>query len=262
MMRKPRDPSTGPSTSPVTFRHTPDRFRANRGAPRRAARTMSCMTATPSTESSLPEPTSPELSSAGDPSIDGALILHGWLNRRPVGHWQRHLAETLAERGVSVAYPQLPDPDEPSLDAWLAVFDDAWASVTGRRRVVVTHSLGGYLLLNAIARGRDLGAHRAILVAPPALDRLLAVPELEPFGHHGVTRSQFDAAVAEPPVVVASDDDTWTTPDAARAQADALGGRAIILPGQAHFSFEDGYGRWVSMERFVLADASGKLTAR
>ena len=46
-----------------------------------------------------------------------ALILHGWQNRRPEGHWQRWLAEELEAGGVVVRYPQLPEPDELVLTA-------------------------------------------------------------------------------------------------------------------------------------------------
>lgn len=31
------------------------------------------------------------------------LILHGWQNHRPEGHWQRGLADALAARGHHVA---------------------------------------------------------------------------------------------------------------------------------------------------------------
>jgi predicted alpha/beta hydrolase family esterase len=38
------------------------------------------------------------------------LVLHGWPNRRPDGHWQRWLADRLAEDEAQVLYPQLPHP--------------------------------------------------------------------------------------------------------------------------------------------------------
>ncbi|MGH1550815.1 hypothetical protein ACRAWB_17190 [Leifsonia poae] len=37
------------------------------------------------------------------------LILHGWDNFRPPGHWQRELATALEQRDERVVYPQLPD---------------------------------------------------------------------------------------------------------------------------------------------------------
>ncbi len=49
------------------------------------------------------------------------LIIHGWGNERPVGHWHRLLATQLRKQGHIVAYPQLPDTELPSLGKWLAV---------------------------------------------------------------------------------------------------------------------------------------------
>jgi len=37
------------------------------------------------------------------------LLLHGWQNHRPAGHWQHQLADDLTADGVDVSYPALPD---------------------------------------------------------------------------------------------------------------------------------------------------------
>ena len=44
------------------------------------------------------------------------LVLHGYTNRRPEGHWQRRLTVALRDAGEQVVYPALPDPDAPRLD--------------------------------------------------------------------------------------------------------------------------------------------------
>ena len=51
------------------------------------------------TDATAPTPTPPA----------AYLILHGWQNHRPEGHWQRWLAGELEARGHVVRYPQLPD---------------------------------------------------------------------------------------------------------------------------------------------------------
>ncbi|MGH3494745.1 MAG: hypothetical protein ACRDQ1_16130 [Sciscionella sp.] len=38
------------------------------------------------------------------------LLLHGYGNHPPVGHWQWLLTEQLCRRGEQLRYPQLPDP--------------------------------------------------------------------------------------------------------------------------------------------------------
>lgn len=65
------------------------------------------------------------------------LILHGWENHRPVGHWQRHLHDELVSRGHTVRYPQLPDADAPRLDAWLGALRSELAALGGADSITV-----------------------------------------------------------------------------------------------------------------------------
>ncbi len=53
----------------------------------------------------------------GPLSEESYLLLRGWENRRPAAHWQHWLAGELAIAGAQVLYPQLPEPDEPAVDA-------------------------------------------------------------------------------------------------------------------------------------------------
>ena len=87
------------------------------------------------------------------------LIIHGWTNRRPVGHWQRSLAATLRDQGHLVSYPQLPNPDQPILDEWLEVltaeldqFDEV-ASRASEPLIVLAHSLGCVAWMQLADRG-------------------------------------------------------------------------------------------------------------
>ena len=70
------------------------------------------------------------------------LILHGWQNRRPDGHWQRWLAAELASRGSTVHYPQLPEPDAPVLDDWIDAVESQLRDTDAASLTVVAHSLG------------------------------------------------------------------------------------------------------------------------
>lgn len=75
------------------------------------------------------------------------LILHGWQNHRPEAHWQHWLADRLTALGHPVRYPQLPDPDTPSLETWLTELERLLADfgTTASERVVVAHSLSAVL---------------------------------------------------------------------------------------------------------------------
>ena len=71
------------------------------------------------------------------------LVLHGFTNRRWVGHWQRLLTSTLRDEGEQVVYPQLPDPDSPDVEAWLGVLTtelDLLGDPAEFERVVVPRS--------------------------------------------------------------------------------------------------------------------------
>ena len=100
----------------------------------------------------------------------GFLVLHGWRNRQPPDHWHHLLVDALRSAGHVVAYPQLPDPDKPDLDAWLAAFAaELPALPRDGERVVVAHSLGCLLWWQAAARGFvDPPVDRFLLVAPPS----------------------------------------------------------------------------------------------
>jgi predicted alpha/beta hydrolase family esterase len=170
------------------------------------------------------------------------LILHGWQNHRPPGHWQRWLAEGLQASGEQVLYPQLPDPDAPELPAWLDVLRAQLARLGDGERVVIAHSLGCLLWLRHAERAREVQrVDRVLLVCPAGPAALPSM--LEDF--HG---APFDGAAvraaARSTELVCTDADPWCPEGAA-----GLFGRALDLPthvvaGGGHLSLDEGYGPW------------------
>ena len=65
------------------------------------------------------------------------LILHGWQNHRPPAHWQHWRADRLGGLGHRVTYPQLPEPDDPSLEVWLSELGRCLDGMDGEERVVL-----------------------------------------------------------------------------------------------------------------------------
>src|SRR5579859_7966531 len=96
------------------------------------------------------------------------LLLHGWQGSEP-DHWQSWLAAQLREAGRELRYPQLPDPDNPDLGAWLDTLRGSLAELPDGGFDVVAHSLGAVLWLHHVA-GDDYSprAARVALVAPPS----------------------------------------------------------------------------------------------
>ena len=166
------------------------------------------------------------------------LILHGLSGSGP-DHWQSWLAERLGERGAEVAYPDLPDADEPRLAPWLAALD-------GQRTdddVVVCHSLACLLWLHHRAAGGAL-ARRVVLVAPPSEDA--GVPEIMDF-----FPVPLDPALAEGALLVCSDDDPYCPGGAASRYGEPLQVPTTVVEGGGHLNPEAGYGPWPDIERLA-----------
>jgi len=176
------------------------------------------------------------------------LILHGWDNFRPPGHWQRELATALRARGERVEYPQLPDAAHPAVDAWRAAAAEALAAATadGSRAIVLAHSLSCLLWLGARPAGADPLVERVLLVAPPSRRFVADIPEIAAF-------AQLDPHLPTVPTAIAASDDDPYCPEGATAAFGApLGIPVTVIPGGGHLELTAGYGAWPSMLAWAL----------
>ncbi|MCI0156739.1 alpha/beta hydrolase [Leifsonia shinshuensis] len=178
------------------------------------------------------------------------LILHGWDNFRPPGHWQHELASALRRAGERVEYPQLPDAADPDVEAWrqaaAAALDEA--SADGARVTVIAHSLGAALWLGA--RPDDSGAgsvvDRVLLVSPPSPGFLRGNPEVAAFAE---LRPSRPAAATR---IVASDADPCCPEGAEAVFAEPLGIPLTTIPDGGHLTVAAGYGEWPSVLDWCL----------
>ena len=196
------------------------------------------------------------------------LILHGWQNHRPEGHWQRWLAGELEASGAVVRYPQLPEPDRPVLDDWLHALDEELAGTHPASLTVVAHSLGCLLWLAHAARraeaaaaadaldsaaAADAGtaaaivplARRVVLVAPPAPDVIRGIPEISAFAPalgDRVLRAALAASTSERATIVAGDADPYCPDGAAQTFAIPLDAAFVEIQGGGHLTMDDGFG--------------------
>lgn len=85
-------------------------------------------------------------------------------------HWDNKLVESLSRQlgdGTEIRYPHMPDEDDPSSARWSPVIRREMADLDDGA-VVVGHSVGGTILVNALAEQppeRELGA--IVLIAAP-----------------------------------------------------------------------------------------------
>ena len=194
------------------------------------------------------------------PEPTSALILHGYANHRPPGHWQRLLADDLRSAGVDVRYPQLPDPDAPDWARWRGAVADEVATLSGRCPVVIAHSLAAWVLLDLLGDADLLGGTRILLAAPAARSVVSGIAPIAAFdrGHDDATLAAVVTRHGGTEVVCSDDDPYW--PGGAADWARHLGATVHPLTGQGHLALDDGYGRWSSVGDWV--HRGGSITAR
>lgn len=193
------------------------------------------------------------------------LIIHGWTNRRPVGHWQRSLAAALRDQGHLVSYPQLPNPDQPILDEWLEVLSaeldqfDEVASRASEPLIVLAHSLGCVAWMQLADRGLlKQPADRVLLVAPPEPAPISPVPSFVMDLSDGRAERVVKGSAREV-TLVGSDADVWQPSGIQAGVGDMLGLEAVVVPGAKHFSTLDGFTQWQGVIDWVL-DPNADLT--
>ncbi|MET9376327.1 alpha/beta hydrolase [Streptomyces sp. NPDC002992] len=176
------------------------------------------------------------------------LLLHGFQNHRPPGHWHHWLAGRLAERGHEVRYPQLPEPDAPVLDDWLAALREHLEPPADGAFVVVAHSLSVLLWLHAAARTPDdLPVDRVLLVAPPSPAVTASIPEIAGFAE-GLDLSA--VRLKAPARLVYAAGDPYCPEGADVPYGIPLGLDSDLVPGGGHLTPDSGYGEWPSVLRW------------
>jgi predicted alpha/beta hydrolase family esterase len=183
------------------------------------------------------------------------LILHGWRNYRPPGHWQFELVKDLEAHGENVLYPALPNADAPLRREWLAELSKVWQAIPeANEKIVVAHSLGTSLWLHAVSELR-LRADRVLLVAPPGPSAIDEEPLMRDFSPlpEGIDGSCWR--------LVTSDNDPYCVEGAADYFGSKYGCESDVVMGAAHFALGDGYGRWPSALAWAL-NPDTRLIAR
>jgi predicted alpha/beta hydrolase family esterase len=170
------------------------------------------------------------------------LILHGLGGSGP-GHWQTWLAARLRADNERVAYPDLPDPDLPSLHAWHEALRGELDALPEGEAILVCHSLSCLLWLHHVAEGGAQAA-RVLLVAPPSEGAEL--PQIANFFPVPLPRLAAGARL------VCSDDDPYCPEGASGLYGNPLGIPVDLIPGGGHLNPETDYGAWPAVEEWCL----------
>jgi predicted alpha/beta hydrolase family esterase len=196
--------------------------------------------------------------------VKRVLIIHGWGNERPEGHWHRLLATALRKEGHVVAYPQLPDTDLPSLAKWLAVLKvelDLLNEAGDGELIVFGHSLGCLTWLH-IAQNNILKeqASRVMLVAPADPDLCGEVSDFQMDLSASAVKVAAHKA-ARSTLLVGSDADHWLPKGIDATYATPLDLPFVLIEGAGHFAVEEGWTPWQGVINWV-DDANTDLSAR
>jgi predicted alpha/beta hydrolase family esterase len=174
-------------------------------------------------------------------SVRTFLILHGLEGSGP-GHWQTWLAARLRANTERVAYPDMPDPDLPSLQSWRSRLQGELEAVPEGELIVVCHSLACLLWLHHVGDG-GAQADRVLLAAPPS--ESADVPEIAAF--FPVPLPKLTGAR-----LVCSDNDPYCPEGAQNLYAEPLGVPFDVIPGGGHLNPEAGFGPWPEVEAWCL----------
>ena len=157
--------------------------------------------------------------------------------------------ERLRERGDDVSYPDLPDPDEPSLDGWLDALERELAGLDADGLVAACHSLGAVTWLHLAARTDRRLAERVLLVAPPSAG--CGMPEIAEFVPAPLDARGGLARRRARPVSCAR---TQATPTGLRGRKlfEPLRVPIDVIQGGGHLNTDAGYGPWPAVEAWCL----------
>lgn len=187
--------------------------------------------------------------------MNRVLLLHGWTNRRPEGHWMRLTAANLRNQGHQVWYPQFPNPDTPNPPEWqdlLRQESNMMDEIEGGEKIVIAHSLGTInWLYGAMTDLFKKPFDRALLVAIPDPVKTSDTSGIEgealDFGNPALG-SQIQKWSRQV-LAVASDQDRWQPSGIDFYQP--LGIETMEIKGAGHFSLDDGWGAWSGLSKWA-----------
>jgi hypothetical protein len=167
-----------------------------------------------------------------------AFLIHGF-SGHPRENWFGWLTDQLAQKGVEVIAPQMPNPATPELSAWLKTFEEWHDQLAGS--TIIGHSLGVTFLLRLLERV-NAQVEQSIFVAGPIAD--LHDPRFSPH-ITGFMENTFDWQAigqrAGEVHIFHSDDDPYVPFEHGEQLAKHLNGKLHLIKNAGHFNERSGY---------------------
>ena len=161
------------------------------------------------------------------------IVTHA-INTDGEGLWYPDLRAELTERGHDVKVLELPNPDAPSPDPWLATLTDAVGASAPSDTVLVGHSVGGVNTLRMLQRHSGEPFAGVVLVATMAHE--VGVHALAGFFVPAFDWDRIRRAARHFRLLVAADDGVLTPDpfDHARQFVTKLGATAVVKSTGGH----------------------------
>jgi len=170
------------------------------------------------------------------------LIFHG-TGGHPKENWFPWLKEKLEDEGYKVEVPQLPTPENQSLESWLKVLKK-YQKYINQDTVIIGHSLGGLFLLRVLER-LDSPIKTAFFVAAPVgilpIQNYAGDDAFSPGFSFDWRKIKSNAAHFK---VFHSDNDPYISLENGEELARHLGGEFNFIPDAGHLNAESGYTRF------------------
>jgi len=176
------------------------------------------------------------------PDQKRVFIIHGW-GGNPGEAWLPWLAEKLREKGFFVEVPEMPDTDNPKIEAWISHLEE----IVGRcdeNTFFVGHSIGCQAIMRYLEKlPDDEKAGGAIFVAgwftlsniDGEEDRLVSSPWLNlPIDLEKVKKH------TKKFICIFSDNDPYVPVENWEMFSKKLGAEIIMEKGKGHFADDDG----------------------
>lgn len=162
------------------------------------------------------------------------VIVHGW-GGSPEDCWIPWLKKKLEGEGFSVAVPEMPDTNNPRMDAWVGRVMDEVGEPDGEL-YMVGHSLGNITImryLESLGEGQKIGG--AVLVAALIDSKKEKIKAFfaDPIGWDRIREAGGKF------VAINSDDDPHVPVSHGETIRDMLGAELIVQRNKGHFSIGD-----------------------
>lgn len=190
-----------------------------------------------------------------------AIIFHGTMGS-PRGNWFSWLSQELSKLGVNTCVPELPTPENQSLNNWMTAFNEQCTPLT-ERTILIGHSCGAVFCMRLLEKlSRPVAG--TVLVAPPY--KQIGMSEIDALNASFLDRP-FDwqriRANAGQLAYLMGDNDQYVPQEQLLKIAEELKVRPIIVSGGGHLNAETGYTSFpLLLELLTELVRSGKITTK